>query len=62
VIRDFLKKLKGKGFKVAIRQFMTYSAETWAIKKNQEMRMNVASGGGCGAGIGGGRWLGAVWA
>jgi hypothetical protein len=35
-------KVKGKVFKVAVRPAMTYSAETWAIKKTQEMKMNVA--------------------
>jgi hypothetical protein len=34
-------KVKGKIFKV-VRPAMTYSAETWAIKKTQEMKMNVA--------------------
>jgi hypothetical protein len=35
-------KVKGKVFKVAVRPVMTYSAETWAIKKTQEMKMNAA--------------------
>jgi hypothetical protein len=36
------ERIKGKDFKVAIRPAMIYSAETWAIKKTQEMRINVA--------------------
>jgi hypothetical protein len=36
------ERIKGKVFKVAIRPAMNYSAETWAIKKTQEMKINVA--------------------
>jgi GTP-binding protein EngB required for normal cell division len=40
-IRDS-ERIKGKVFKVAIKPAMTFSAGTWAIKKTQEMRINVA--------------------
>jgi hypothetical protein len=36
-----LYKNEVKVFKVAIRPAMIYSAETWAIKKTQDMKMNV---------------------
>jgi hypothetical protein len=36
------ERIKVKVFKVAIRPAMTYSAETWAIKKTREMRINVS--------------------
>jgi hypothetical protein len=40
--RRISERIKGNVFKVAIKPAMTYSAETWAIKKTQEMRINVA--------------------
>ena len=35
-------RLKGKVYKTAVRPAMTYGSETWAIKKAQEKRMDVA--------------------
>jgi hypothetical protein len=40
--RESLQKLGKKVFKVAFRPAMTYSAETWANEKTQEIKMNVA--------------------
>ena len=35
-------RLKGKVYKTAVRHGMLYRSETWAVKKAQEQKMNVA--------------------
>ena len=40
--RKLSAKRKGKVYKVVVRPAMTYGAETWAIKKAQEKKLNTA--------------------
>ena len=35
-------KIKGKVYKTIVRQAMVYGAETWAVKKAHEKKMEVA--------------------
>ena len=35
-------RLKGKIYKTAVRPAMLYGSETWAVKKTQEKKMNIA--------------------
>ena len=35
-------RLKGKIYKTAVRLAMLYGSETWAVKRTQEKKMNIA--------------------
>ena len=35
-------KIKGKVFRTVVRPALVYGAETWALKKAQEMKLEVA--------------------